>query len=299
MKRIHILLMLILALGLFSCGKNTVLTPDDTDPHDITFGTDTTLDIVTWNLELFPDNKDMSGIAQMVTAMHADIIAVQEIMDATAFSTLAASIPNYQAIIYNATSDYRLAFLYDTRTITPIEDYTIYNGESNPFPRPPYVFNFRWANKDYYVINNHLKAYGDNYIDPNDDWDDERRRQLACEMLDQYISTDLADARVIVLGDMNDQIAEPDSYNVFTSLLDKPAEYAFSDMDIALHPTNANVSYPTSNSHIDHILITNELFDDFTANGNYCRTIRAENWYGNWNTYAQVISDHRPVGIRL
>ena len=40
------------------------------------------------------------------------------------------------------------------------------------------------------------------------------RRRLACQKLDNYISISI-DKKVIVLGDMNDQIAEPEDYNVF------------------------------------------------------------------------------------
>ena len=64
---------------------------------------------------------------------------------------------------------------------------------------------------------------------------------------------------MIVLGDLNDQIAEPMTI-MFSLALHKPEEYYFADMPIALSPTYSTVSYPISLSHIDHILITNELF---------------------------------------
>jgi len=98
---------------------------------------------------------------------------------------------------------------------------------------------------------------------------------------------------------MNDQIAEPREYNVFLSFLDKPEEYKFADMDIALRPTYNNVSYPTYLSHIDHILITNELFDAFDAPDAVCRVIRADEYMGTWQHYAALVSDHRPLGVRL
>lgn len=288
--------MLIILLG---CGKNTPLSPPITDPTDISFGTDSTLDIISWNIKLFPEGTNLDALAQMIPAMKADVIAFQEIMDYNAFMELAASIPNYSAFVYQATADYRLAYMYDTRTVTVNDQYTIYNGESNPFPRPPYVMEISWQNQNYTIINNHLKAYGDNYIDETDTWDDEFRRRLACQKLDTYISENMATEKVIVLGDMNDQIAEPREYNVFLSFLDKPDEYLFGDMPIAQAPNYNNVSYPGSVSHIDHILISNELFDSFSGGGSYCQTIKAENWLGNWNTYSSTISDHRPVGIRL
>ncbi len=289
--------LLMLLLILLSCGKNTILKPDETE--GIAFGTENTLDIVTWNLKMFPEGTDLVSLQQMIPAVKADVIAFQEIMDYNAFLQLAEAIPYYDAYIYDATSEYRLAFLYDSRTVTVNDQYTIYNNDSNPFPRPPYVLDISWRGQQYYIINNHLKAYGDNFIDETDSYDEEVRRRLACQMLDTYISTNLADAKVIVLGDMNDQIAEPREYNVFLSFLDKPGQYQFADMPIAQSPNYNNVSYPASLSHIDHILITNELFSDFTAAASYCKTILAEKWLLSWANYAAGISDHRPVGIRL
>lgn len=294
-----LMILLLLTILLASCGKNNVLTPPDTDPTNISFGTASTLDIVTWNVKLFPEGTNLDAMKQMIPAINADVIAFQEIMDMNVFLNMVADIPNYAAYVYNASDSYRLAYVYDTRTVSVNDQYTIYDEYSIPFPRPPYILDFTWNNTNYFVINNHLKAYGDNYIDETDEWDEEVRRRLACEMLDTYINTTLADERVIVVGDMNDQIAEPAGYNVFLSFINKPLEYLFADMPIATNPTYNNVSYPGSMSHLDHILISNELFAAFAAASSYCSTINAENWFVNWNTYATTISDHRPVGIRL
>ena len=298
-KRKPVIIILMTLLALVSCGKNTVLNPDDNDPTAISFGTLNTLDIVTWNLKTFPEGTDLASLKQMISALNAEVIAFQEIMDYNAFMDLAAEIPYYSACVYSATDSYRLAYMYDTRSVTVNNQYSILENDSNPFPRPPYILDITWNNNNYILINNHFKAYGDNYIDENDSWDEEMRRRLACQKLENYISTTLPNKKVIVLGDLNDQIAEPDDYNVFLSFLHKPEEYYFADMPIALSPTYSTVSYPISLSHIDHILITNELFSDFENAGSYCRTILAENWMLSWNTYSSTISDHRPVGIRI
>ncbi len=298
-KRKPVIMIIMTLLALVSCGKNTVLNPDDSDPTAISFGTLNTLDIVTWNLKTFPEGTDLASLKQMISALNVEVIAFQEIMDYNAFMDLAAEIPYYSACVYSATDSYRLAYMYDTRSVTVNNQYSILENDSNPFPRPPYILDITWNNNNYILINNHFKAFGDNYIDENDSWDEEMRRRLACQKLENYISTTLQDKKVIVLGDLNDQIAEPDDYNVFLSFLHKPEEYYFADMPIALSPTYSTVSYPSSLSHIDHILITNELFSDFENAGSYCRTILAENWMLSWNTYSSTISDHRPVGIRI
>ena len=299
MSRKAIIILIIVLLIITACGKNTVLNTPDIDPSSINFGTPQTLDVITWNLRTFPQGTDLEALKQIILALNVDVIAFQEIMDYTTFIDMASDIPNYNACIYSATDTYRLAYLYDTRTVTVNNQYTIYENDSNPFPRPPYILDITWENDNYLIINNHLKAFGDNYIDENNNWDEEVRRRLACMNLDSYISTNLPNSKVIVLGDMNDQIAEPPEYNVFLNFINKSDEYYFVDMPIAVSPNYNNVSYPNSFSHIDHILITNELFADFEQGGSYCKTILAENWMLNWNTYSSTISDHRPVGIRL
>ncbi len=300
----------ILALGLLflaGCGTNTNITnpvdpPDDSTNVVLTFGTPESFDLVTWNLETFPLNNPATSelLAQIVPLMKVDVIAFQEIMNYYDFMALAELIPHYAACVSGLPSDgYRLAYLYDTRTVQVNDQYMIHTNQSNPFPRPPYVLDLTFQGRDIVVIDNHLKAMGDNYIDETDDWDEEVRRRLACQMLDEYITDNLADRRVFVVGDMNDQIAEGPETNVFTAFLDKPEEYLFADMPIAQNPTYSTVSYPSYVSHLDHILLSNELFTPFADPRTVCRVIKVEDWMGSWQNYSNQLSDHRPVGLRL
>ncbi len=302
MHRKYYVLPLLLGLIIFisSCGETHKLTPPEDDTAVLLFGTDSTLDVVTWNLKTFPLNTDTVNIlSDIIPQIKADVFAFQEIMDYTQFQALAERLPHYQAYVYNATSSYRLAYLYDTRTVTVNDEYTIFTGESNPFPRPPYVLDISFANQDYFIINNHFKALGDNFIDETDSWDEEMRRRLASTKLEQYIRENLGDERVIMLGDLNDQIQEPIDTNVFMAFLSRPEEYSFATMPIAMNPTPNTVSYPSYNSILDHILITDELFEDYSTAGNICRAIRVESHVGGLSAYYHSISDHRPVGIRL
>lgn len=286
-------------LALTACGTNTPLVPPD-DENFLSFGSDESFEIVTWNLRTFPlDQSSLQTIAQIIPQMNVDVIAFQEIMDYTAFFELANLIPNYSAYVYDATSTYRLAYLYDTRVIQVNNAYTIFEGQTNPFPRAPYVLDVSFKGHELIMINNHLKAFGNNHIDENDIWDEEYRRRLACQMMDQYIAQNFPDDKVIVVGDMNDQIAEPREYNVFQVFLDKPQEYRFADMPIALIPTYNTVSYPASLSHIDHIMITNELFGTLDREDSECRVIRVDSYMGTWQNYSNQVSDHRPLGLKL
>ena len=300
MRKYLIYTLVLASLLITGCGTN-INNPDNPHDSNIAFGTDGTLDIVTWNLREYPwlGESTIESLSLLIPLLKVDIIALQEINDFSALNTLAGMLPNYNVLIYTATSSYRLAYLYDIRSVEVLDEYTVFNGETNPFPRPPYVFKARWNNDDYYLINNHLKAFGDNFIDETDPWDEEYRRRLACQKLEQYISQNLGNDKVIMMGDFNDQIQEPPEYNVFMAFLNKPGEYRFADMPIALNPTFNTVSYPNSNSQIDHIMITNELYTNFESGGSVCKVLNVENWFGSWSNYNGQISDHRPLGIQL
>jgi len=79
-----------------------------------------------------------------------------------------------------------------------------------------------------------------------------------------------------------------------TEYEDDNENYEFTDMPIAQSPSEY-WSYPSFPSHIDHIIITNELFNNHISTS----TILIENALPNLSDYNNYISDHRPVGIKL
>jgi predicted extracellular nuclease len=198
-----------------------------------------------------------------------------------------------------ASYDVNLAFIYKSDEVQVVDIFEIYQNESRPFPRRPLVMNCFFDNQQFYIIDNHLKAGGDGTLDPSNSWDEETRRLEACNLLDEYITQNLPDNNVIVLGDMNDELDDSSANNVFQNLIDNTQEYLFADMQIALG-TNNYWSYPSWPSHLDHILITNELFDEFGLSDSSIETILLDEYLdGNWNEYDTNISDHRPVGLNL
>ena len=73
----------------------------------------------------------------------------------------------------------------------------------------------------------------------------------------------------------------------------------FADLEIA-SGSKTEWSYPSWPSHLDHILITNELFDEFKRETSIISTIKVDEYVGdNWWVYDNNISDHRPVAIKL
>lgn len=152
--------------------------------------------------------------------------------------------------------------------------------------------------ENYIIINNHLKCCGDGNLDLNDSNDEEYRRYTAINFLKQYIDSNFSDKNVIVVGDWNDILDDNISDNVFQSFLDDGNNYLFADMNIA-NGTTSDWSYPSWPSHLDHILISNELFEELNNPYSEISTIKIDDFMNSWNQYDNNISDHRPVGIKL
>jgi endonuclease/exonuclease/phosphatase family metal-dependent hydrolase len=237
------------------------------------------LEMVTWNIQFLP--KDVTTVAEVVKIVNsfdADMIAVQEIETAAAFDEIANNLPGWSGIYNEDDSNLLLGYLYKESEIEVVDSYDIYDDNPIPFPRPPYVAKVRYKNGTMvYFINIHLKAFSGT--------ENKDRRREASRLLKEYIDTNLPDERVVVLGDYNDLIEEPNS--VFENLILDSLNYKFIDMDIARGPST-EWSYPSIPSHIDHILVTNELFDTIQD----VQTIKLDICD---QRYDDVISDHRPL----
>ena len=185
---------------------------------NLQFGTDSTFDIMTWNIEHFPKNGQttINYVSQAITALDLDVIAFQEINDTTLFKQMVNGLPAYAgfARLYEYAG---LAFMYKTTTVEINNVYEIFTASnySNPFPRPPFVLDFNFMNQNFIVIDNHFKCCGDGYINSADAWDEETRRLYASTLLKQYIESHFADKNVIVLGDLNDELTDNQAHNVF------------------------------------------------------------------------------------
>ncbi len=306
MKRNTILMIILatIAFSIISCGENSkITTPVTADTVGVAIGTPGTFDIVSWNIENFPKhNPETTALLKtLIPNLKVECIAIQEVANTGSLSQLVSQIPGWSYLVAGSGDGYTtVGILYNNLTVQVDSFATILTGMSNPFPRAPLLIKMHWQGQEIVLISVHLKASGDNFIDETDNYDEEVRRRYACQLLDQYINDHFSDSMVIVAGDMNDQIQEPLTTNVFMSFINKPLEYLFTDMIIAQNPSTHLFSYPGYSSHIDHILITNELFDAFEASGRYVKTIPIENYVsGGLNNYKHIISDHRPIGARF
>lgn len=294
--------LLLLGFFLAGCSGNPIGTTPN-KPEPVFQATDSTFEVMTWNVQDFPRQgvTTIGLLVKIIRTLNVDVVALQEITDSLAFRQLLDSLPGWQGWVASSSAyDINLAFIFksDTRQSGTVTEILNTSANHRPLPRYPLWLHLIWNGQTIEIINNHYKASGDGILD-SDPYDEERRRYDASILLDNYVRTYLPDANVIILGDLNDELTDPEPNNVFQPFLSRPAEYLFCDMSIALG-NQTDWSYPTYPSHIDHILISNELFDEFRKAGSLVKTIKAEEFLPEgWNEYAVSITDHRPVALKL
>ncbi len=265
------------------------------------------LEIVTWNIEHFPQagTTTINGVAEIILDQLADIYALQEIDDTLTFvNQLMPLLPNYNYVIgQNGYSAY-LAVLYRSEILTAnsVEelwatsnywndgDQDYYNNARYYFAsRPPLKIDFSWqcgsSTIDFSLINVHLKCCNDGL----------ERRRIAALLLKDYLNQEISqgNSNIIVVGDWNDDLVDSPPYDAFTVLLNDPL-LEFVTLPLAQDASNYYDSYPSWPSFLDHILITQGLFDANSAS--QTTTFRLDDDISNYST---IISDHRPVGWKI
>ena len=277
-----------------SCRK----TPEPPSPDSVTNfdqcispGKSSSFEIVTLNLQGFPKAgyQTVLMVRDLINRINPDVIALQEMTTETDFLNLLDELKGWDGRfypVYNA--EWNLAYLFKTSEVSIDDSKTrlILTGDFDAFPRAPFEIYVRHKtlNISTYLINLHLKCCGGS--------DNEARRRNASEKLDNYIKTNRPSDAVIVLGDYNDIISgESSTTNVFYNLVSATEEYRFTDMQIA-RGSLLWWSYPSWPSHIDHIMVTNELFSRIDTT----MVLKPDPCYSG---YFDNISDHRPVELVL
>lgn len=267
---------------------------------NLSFGTDSTLEVLTWNIEWFPKNGTTTKnlVRDILIKLNVDVIAIQEVDDLSVFEDLLSEMPGY-GFDWETSYFAGLAYIYNPNTIELIDYREIYTSSQywNAFPRSPKILEFKYKGNPVIVINNHWKCCGDGFLNVNDTGDEENRRLMAANLLKYYIDENYPDTRVILTGDLNDILTDDSTNNVFRHFLSDP-DYRFADQEIAEGPSNG-WSYPSWPSHLDHFLINAPVFDDFNHEASECKVIRIEEYFSSWSAYDSNVSDHRPVGLKL
>ncbi len=286
---------LVLVAGLIQCARTVAPPTGDQNPYV----PDTTkLNLITWNLRTFPlaGNATIRRVQRIMDSLQADVYGLEEIQDTAALRQIVDNLPNYEMTIDQAANYLYLAVVYRTDRLELLQARAILTDHSYEFAsRPPLktTFRLRSDSLDYTfsVITVHLKCCGGT--------DNIQRRRAACEYLHSYLRQQIqttSDTNVVVLGDWNDDFADPDSsgWESFAPFLTDSLNFRFVTWELAFSASDRYDSYPGWPSFLDHILISRALFDENqTAT---ISTLLLDNIYPDYN---QVLSDHRPVSYRF
>jgi len=324
-------IILIIALQFFiSCSKN--ITNSNNTATLNASGNLEELNIVTWNIENFPKNDLTEEYVQnAIETLNVDIIALQEIRLLTNLNNIASALGSHW-VAYRApgSSNYgNLAYLVNTNEVEilnipytmqdsyvecPSYAYNLSNHdcECNECSEPshinysmsydfawrmPYIFNFKYNEEVFTLINIHLKCCGSTGSS------EEARRYEATKHLSSYINNNLSSNNIIIVGDFNDEINDLVNFETETYIFHPfhnsySNNYIFTDMNIANGSVNF-WSYPSYPSHIDHVVINDNIFNNSNISHS-TNTILIENLFDSgWGEYNSYISDHRPILINL
>ncbi len=275
-----------------SCRKDPPV-PDDTSIFAacVIPGTESTIDIMSFNVQGFPKAgyASIAALADLIMAMDPDVVALQEVASEADFNRLVDLMPGWSGAYYPVNNDeWNLAYLIRVSEQETINGSlrTLFEGDSYAFPRPPLEIKVRHrkSGREITLINLHLKCC--------EGQDNESRRRSASDKLKEYLDQQRPDDAVVMLGDYNDGIASASgTENPFLNFINDDSSYRFADMAIALG-SGLWWSYPSWPSHIDHIMVTDELFGSIDTT----MVIKASPCYPE---YEEVISDHRPLMIAI
>lgn len=273
-------------------------------------GSGATLDVATWNIEWFgasngPSNDalQLSNVKAVIEQSAIDLWALQELADQEDFDALLDMLgDNYDGVRADndcgTSFEQRIGFIWKTDLFTIQRLQPILTSSCFEFAqRLPLQLDARIALPDTTVeitfITVHMKATGDN--------DSYNRRVAASGLLKNQLDFLLRTTPVVVLGDFNDELGRSISSgrtSPYVNFLDDPEDYAFTTLPLDqqnLATFCGSSSACTSGSTLDHILLTDELFDAYMADSGD----RFIELTSSINNYVNTTSDHLPVIARF
>lgn len=266
-----------------------------------------TFDITTWNLEWYgtadttlgQKNKDLQRqrIRIIMDTVQADIFALQEVVSDEALAALSDSIKGTYGRLFatEVTSDQKLAYIFNTKTITPVDNGLAVNGGARAWGNGRFPFRVTLdakvgdVTKRISIFNIHAKATGDSTAA-----DDYQRRKTDAETFHQYLKDFYGDANVVVMGDFNDRLLTttvdstlPSCYSVF---LNDQDNWFAATAELERQGLSSYIGF--NRGFLDHILVSSEM-----KPLHYRTFVESPERY--LTSYSSTVSDHRPVTGRF
>lgn len=259
-------------------------------------GTAQGIDIATWNLENFPAGAATPAlVADLITSLDLDLIAVQEIADVAAFDELVARLPAHEGVlsehVYFDGAYQKVGFIYRIDVLAPLAWNLLFTDDGYSFPRPPLAVHFEVIAEgpaqglDFVAIAVHLKA--------GREASDADRRQRAITLLELHVREMVegpGDDDVIVLGDFNEPLTTAASQEIWAPLIDQPDRYA-------VHTTALQAgafSFLPGQRLLDHVVTTTALQGQLAESMTIIPRLDEQ-----ISGYESSVSDHLPVMVQM
>jgi exonuclease III len=288
---------------ILACNKRINNDTGELPPEDRinipAFGTDSTLEIATWNIQQFPKSasQTVESSFEIIQDLDIDLYAVEEITDLNSFNALVNSLTDYSGIVGTGASSFALwpGIIYKNSVITVSNQQFLFTTDSYNFPRAPYSVYVEYSDGgnifNFTLIVLHLKASSGGNESENI-----QRRRDAIIKLEQYIADKLqqgGDPDYILAGDWNDKLDDI-SDNVFLPFInEQPQTYLFLTWPFRGSTTEYSYIGGSFRSLIDHLMIT------ISMDLQYSHTTQILKIDQYFNQYINEVSDHRPVAARF
>ncbi|HMJ68214.1 MAG TPA: endonuclease/exonuclease/phosphatase family protein [Cyclobacteriaceae bacterium] len=273
--------------------------------------------IMNWNLEFLgasskkygaeygPPNETLqvANAGRLLTALHPDIIALQEISDDAAFRDLVRTLSGYEgrcssrySYSFDASDNFppqKLCFVYKMNTVKLIREKILFRKEYDEALPPatfasgrlPYLLEAEVTSngqtKRIFIINIHGKSGASP--------DDRTRRAFDARLLKDTLDEYYRDRNVIILGDLNDDLdvsiagGRESPYAPFVNDM----SYRCISKQLSDNGWHSTISY---DDVIDHQILSSAL-----ATGYVDGSAKIVNPFGLIERYGESTSDHLPV----
>ncbi|PRY87131.1 T9SS-dependent choice-of-anchor J family protein [Mongoliibacter ruber] len=297
-----------------------------------TLAKEKTFDVVNWNIEWFgsagngPSNLDLQlqNVKTLIEDLDADVYAFQEITGSQKLDELIEALEDYEGIVSPAVSlgpdnfetAQKLVFLYKKSTVEPIKTRVLLEGvqasDLLDYPSPPDRFwasgrlpfllevktNIDGVQQKFNLVNIHARSNGGGESAGNPRY---AMRRYDVNVLKDSLDAYYPDVPLIILGDYNDDLDETvadqtaptvnTSETSFINYINDPENYT----PVTISLSNAGLrSFPSFENVIDHVIISNELNDNWLVNSE--RLVVPFDLIPN---YLNTTSDHLAVKTRF
>jgi endonuclease/exonuclease/phosphatase family metal-dependent hydrolase len=266
-------------------------------------GTDTTLDVGTWNIEWFGDSLNgpsnevtqLKNVTEVIQGMNLDLLGLCEISNAGYWAKLQSNLPDYGAVLTNYSQTQKTGLLYRKSMFRLLYSKSIllafdYEFASGRFPLEV-ALETQWGSKKdtMYIWVMHLKA---NTGSTSEKLTSYNRRAKAAEELKNYLDPKKR-WKGVVLGDWNDDLDVSIVSGKASPFVDwrNDTNYVFPSYRLSLAKQKSTASY---SEMIDHMCVTTSMKSNWLLNQSGVMVGDAYVPSYRFNT-----SDHYPVWARF